>query len=52
MSKPKSAGTVYSLAMFGLVSALCGVLLAGLVVPMTALAGGATKLVADSIQYQ
>lgn len=51
MSKPKSAGTAYSLAMFGLVSALCGVLLAGLVVPMTALAGGATKLVADSIQY-
>lgn len=51
MSTPKPNNTVYSLAMFGLVSILCGVLLAGLAVPMTALAGGATKLVADSIQY-
>lgn len=41
----------YSLLMFFAVSVLAGLLLAGLAVPFTALAGGVTRMAAESVQY-
>lgn len=41
----------YSLLMFFAVSVLSGLLLAGLAVPLTALAGGVTRMAAESVQY-
>lgn len=41
----------YSMLMFLAVSALTGLLMAGLAVPFTAVAGGTTRMVADSMQY-
>ncbi|GAB3816271.1 transglycosylase domain-containing protein [Tessaracoccus terricola] len=41
----------YAMIMFVAVSVLAGLLLAGLAVPLTALAGGATRAAADSLQY-
>lgn len=41
----------YSMLMFVAVSVLAGLLLAGLAVPFTALAGGATKTAAESLEY-
>ncbi len=51
MNQPKTASKAYTIAMFLAISALCGALLSGLVVPVAALAGGATKLAADSLRY-
>ena len=42
---------LYSLLMFFAVSALSGLLLAGLAVPFTAVAGGAIRMGAESMQY-
>lgn len=41
----------YSLLMFLLVSVVTGLLMAGIAVPFTAVAGGTTRMVADSMQY-
>ncbi|MDO4412376.1 transglycosylase domain-containing protein [Cutibacterium sp.] len=43
-------GKLYSLAMFGIVSILAGLLAAGFVVPVAAVAGSTTKLVATSME--
>src|SRR3954452_20725520 len=47
---PKRAGSVaYSLVMFGIVSVLAGVLIAGLFVPIAGLAGVGSKAAADEL---
>lgn len=43
-------GKLYPLAMFGIVSILTGLLMAGFVVPLAALTGGTAKMVASSME--
>lgn len=49
MGSPKS-GTLYSLAMFGVVSVLAGLLMAGFVVPGAAMTGAVARAGADSLE--
>ena len=50
MSSQQAGNKLYALAMFGAVSVLTGLLVAGLIVPFAALAGGVTKAAADSLE--
>lgn len=50
MSRQQAGNKLYALAMFGAVSVLTGLLVAGLIVPFAALAGGVTKAAADSLE--
>ncbi|WP_366917329.1 transglycosylase domain-containing protein [Acidipropionibacterium jensenii] len=49
MGSPKS-GKLYSLAMFGVVSSLAGLLMAGFVVPFAAMTGATARAGADSLE--
>ncbi len=51
MGSVKRGSKLYSVSMFLLVSALCGVLTAGLALPFVALTGGFAKTAAESLDY-
>lgn len=48
--KSESSGKLYSLAMFGVVSILAGLLMAGFVVPFAAITGATARAAADSME--